>query len=367
MNDVRSILFKVKLAGHGVVNFDSGDQKFTWNALVSQGEKSRFDNVQFAKKRWYKNDQKDKNGDDIFDYKLVISADCLRHNVFVDDFLYQSPNVFSHPDLLYKMIATPSAVLRGYFFAREGKTSFKRKSSITITEAEQTNNAISTIETFSRSGKKEERDQETDTGDTTFFKRECVGEMTYEAMGAIDLRELQFVSMSELYDRLAVLPDDFDVYYRPILEKHLNSKLEKPGYFVIRSSAICTPEFGFAFTSDQQQALVREFFKRLLRTQVTKSAGGYAHVTEVKIKYVRDPLVDRVDSSEGWKALSKEADVEFLPFSFYEQYDHAKAIEIIKVQDEAIKKAKAEGKEKKLEEKKVKAEAKEARAKAQKA
>jgi uncharacterized membrane protein len=78
-------------------------------------------------------------------------------------------------------------------------------------------------------------------------------------------------------------------------------------------------------------------------------------------------LVDRVDSSEGWKALSKEADVEFLPFSFYEQYDHAKAIEIIKVQDEAIKKAKAEGKEKKLEEKKVKAEAKEARAKAQKA
>jgi hypothetical protein len=367
MSDVRSILFKVKLAGHGVVNFDSGDQKFTWNALVSQGEKSRFDNVQFAKKRWYKKDGKDKNGNDLFDYKIVISADCLRHNIFIDDFFYQSPNVFAHPSLLYKMIATPSAVLRGYFFAREGKTSFKRKSSIAITEAEQTNGAISTIETFSRSGKKEERDEETDTGDTTFFKRECVGDIEYMAMGAVDLRELQFVSMSELYDRLAVIPDDFNTYYRPVLEKHLNSRLLEPGYFIIRGSAICTPEYGFTFSADQQQALVREFFKRLLRTQVTKSAGGYAHITEVKIKYVYDPLVDRVDSAEGWKTLGKESEIEFKPFSFYEQYEQAKALEIIKVQDESIQKAKAEGKEKKLEEKKAKAEAKEARTKAKKA
>ena len=303
---VRSILFKIKLAGHGVVNFDSGDQKYTWNALASQGEKSRFDNVQFAKKRWYKKDGKDKNGNEQYDYKLVISADCLRHNIFIDDFFYQSPNVFAHSDLLYKMIATPASVLRGYFFAREGKTSFKRKSAIIITEAEQTNSALSTIETFSRSGKKEERDQETDTGDTTFFKRECVGEIEYEGMGAVDLRELQFVSMSELYDRLAVIPDDYNSRYRPILEKHLNSKLADPGYFVIGSSAICTPEYGFVFSPEQQQILVREFFKRLLRTQVTKSAGGYAQITEVKIKYVSDPLIDRIDSSENWKTLKNE-------------------------------------------------------------
>lgn len=364
MNGVRSILFKVKLAGHGVVNFDSGEQKWTWNALVSQGEKSRYDNVQFAKKRWYKKDSKDKDGNEAYDYKLVISADCLRHNIFVDDYFYQSPNIFAHPGLLNKMIATPASILRGYFFAREGKTSLKRKSAIVITEAEQSNNAISTIETFSRSGKKEERDQESDTGDTTFFKRECVGEIKYEAMGAVDLRELQFVSMSELYDRLALQPDYFEPAYRPILEKHLNTKLSKPGYFIVNGSAICTPEYGFIFTAEQQVMLAREFFKRLLRTQVTKSAGGFAQVTEVQVKYVADPLNDRVDSKEGWKTVTKETDIDFTPFSFYEQYEDKKALELNKELEDAVQKSKSEGKEKKMEDKKNKAAAKEARTKA---
>jgi hypothetical protein len=267
-----------------------------------------------------------------------------------------------HP--LNKMIATPASVLRGYFFAREGQPSFKRKSAIVITEAEQTNNAISTIETFSRSGKKEERDQEADTGDTTFFKRECVGEIEYQAMGAVDLRELQFVSMSELYDRLALQPDHFEPHYRPILEKHLKSKLTNPGYFIITDSAIRTPEYGFTFSAEQQLILVREFFKRLLRTQVTKSAGGYAQVTEVKAKYVIDPLNDRVDSEAGWKIVTKESDIDFTPFNFYEQYEEAKAIELLKEQETAIQKAKSEGKEKKMEDKKKKAAAKEARTKA---
>ena len=65
---VKNILFKLDIQGNGVVNYDSNDQKYLWNKNAEKAgvEFVKYDNVSFAKKRWYK------NGDAI-EKKIIIS------------------------------------------------------------------------------------------------------------------------------------------------------------------------------------------------------------------------------------------------------------------------------------------------------
>ena len=344
----KSILFKVALQGHGIVNYDSNDQKWAWNAMVRNSERVNHENVQFGKHRYYLRD-KDEKGE-IYDRHLVISADCLRHNIFIDDFLFQSPNVFAHPVLFNKMIASVGALLRGYMFAQEGKSALRKKSCLNITEAEQTNDAISTIETFSRSGHREVREDENDTADNSFFKRESIGEITYAAKGSVDLKELQFVSLSELYDRMAVNSDDFTTLYKPELEKALGP-IHDPGYYVIKNSAVQTPEYGFILSGSQIVFLVKELFKRLLRLSINKSSGGYAEVAEVQIKYVEDPLKHRMNIDADWIPLSDEEQIQFDPDIFYERMDDETARSYTKLIEKNLADSKKRSKERKIEQK----------------
>lgn len=335
---VRSILFKTKLVGNGIVNFDSKDQKWTWNKL-NGNEKVFHDNVSFAKKRWYK------NADGTCDRKIIISSDCLRHNVFISDFTYQSPNVFAHDGLFNRMISTPASLLRGYMFASD--TTLKKKSCISISEAQQTNESVSTLDTFSRSGKKESRETTEDASDNSFFKRECIGDIEYEASGFVDLKELQFVSMSELYDRLALNPDHFEDLYRPSLEKHIG-KVSERGYYSIKNSSIPLSEYGLLLTNEQIVFLVKEFFKRLLQLNITK-ATAFARIKEVSIKYVKDPLKDTFDSEEGWETLKTLDQVNFESEVFYQLEDENAA----RKEEEDLKRLLAEQKKENKDKKKA--------------
>ena len=134
---VKNVLFRTKIKGNGVVNFDSSEQKFMFNSTDLHNMKTRHDNVSFAKKKFYKEDDK-------LTYKLSISSDCLRHDIFKEDVLVQSPNVLNSKHVLYSFIASPASLLRGYLFANQTET-LKRKGALTITDAEQTCNAVSYI------------------------------------------------------------------------------------------------------------------------------------------------------------------------------------------------------------------------------
>lgn len=322
---IKNVMFKVKFVGHGVVNYDSSDQSYIYNKLVEDGEKSIHKNVSYAKKQFYV----DKDGKT--KYKLVISSDCLRHNIFIDDFMFQSPKVATYPDALKMSIGTVASMLRGYMFTSKNNGTQKRKSPITITEALQTCNAIPKIETFSKSGFKiikEGEDKEHQDGDTTLFKRETIGDIEYESEGFIDIRELQFCSLSEQYGRMAFSSDEFkDI--KTYLEKSIGSKIqETPQYYTPKNSSVCLPELGFMFTNKQQVKLVREFFKRLLRMTIKKT-HSYARVSEVHVKFSSDPIMDNFESKRGWIKLTDENMIDFSPYNFYEKwdYDHGKTVE----------------------------------------
>jgi hypothetical protein len=138
---VKNILFRLNIEGEGVVNFDSNDQKTMYNGTnLYKNYGATTNNVQYAKKNFYSDSEGNLN------FKLKISSDCIRHGLFAKDVLNQSPNIVSNELIYYSYIASPAMILRGYLFT-DAKYASKRKSAITITSAEQSNGAVSHIET----------------------------------------------------------------------------------------------------------------------------------------------------------------------------------------------------------------------------
>lgn len=347
MRKAKSILFRTTIKGYGVVNYDGGDQKYTFNALAKNQEKSRHDNVTYAKKQWTS-----MNDDGTADYKLIISTDCLKHEIFKNEMEFQSPNIIHHKSLLLNAIASPAMLLRGYMFAAKDSATLKRSSAITLSDAIQTNNAMSTIETFARSGQKTTDENQSDT---TFFKKETIGDIEYQSEGSIDLMKLQFLSTDECFDRMALDPDMFSSYLG-VLSTRMPVAGEL-GYYKIKGSIIDIPEYGYAFSNDNVVYLTKMFFEKLLGVSIKKSRS-YAEVVDVEYKIVYDPLVDKFNSESGWEKLTKDNldDFTFDMEDFYVPVDYDNAIIQRRDMDEKVKENMVktkEQKEKKQKEKKT--------------
>lgn len=315
MSKVKNILFRMKLNGNGIVNYDSNEQKWVYNSLPTEKlnhMKTRHENVSYAKKRFFG------SGDDI-NSKIVISSDCLRHNIFIKESQTQSPNLIHNESLLYSFIASPSSLLRGYLFAKE--ETLKRSGALSICDALQSNDSVSTLETFSRSGAKN-TDTEKEGSDNSFYKKEVIGDITYETNGVVDLMQLQFVSCDQIFDRYAFNPDLFPFYKQLMATKipNFNSEL---GYHQQIWSDVKIPEYGFMLSNDNVVFMVKELFKKLLTLDIHKK-NAFANVVSLEYKLVYNPIEDTMYNEENWIPVSNQSDIEAIDFemeNFYQLED----------------------------------------------
>lgn len=350
MEKVKSILFKLELKGKGVVNFDGKDHKLMWN-LNKLGTYVNYDNVTFAKKHLYEDENGNKS------YKLSISSNCLRNQIFE---CIQSPNVCHSENLLMAFIASPTGLLRGYLYPDFG---IKRTSAFQIADAEQVNNSKSFIEFHSRSGEKLKKDVITDANnveneekdsDVTLFSKESIGDVVYETKGYINLSELQFISASDCYDRKAFNSDLFEKYGK-VLKLSIPTFNSELNYYTYKPSDIKLPEYGLLLSNEDVNQLVKILLRKILGMSIKRSKA-YAEVTSVKIKLVKNVLTDKFDSEDNWLELTPET-IDSLKFDsevFYELFDYNEA----KAQDEEIKKSLDELSKAKGDKKKAKNEAK---------
>lgn len=338
MKKVKNILFKIELEGNGIVNYDSGEQGFTVSK-TDLGGNTRHNNVSYAKKNFYESEEDGK-----LNYKIKIASDCLRKEIFARDMVAQTPNISHSESIILSYIASPVSLLRGYLFPSE-KT-IKRKGAISMTDAEQTSNGKSFLEFFSKSG---EKVSESDSGksDTSIFKKETIGNITYSSVGNIDLSELQFVSADPMFDRYSFNPDLFPMY-KTLLNAKIGNFNSELGYFKMGSSVNEVPEYGFKLSNENLVTLTKEFFHRLLSTNIRRNKS-YASVTKVEYKLVIDPIVDTLKNGEGWITLTSNEDLEKLNFSTVDNYvevdlEESKKLreEIDLLKKEAGAKAKAE-------------------------
>lgn len=364
MTKSKTILVKAEMIGKGVVQFDSNEQKWVHNQC-SGVQLVRHNNVSLAKAS-YKVIGKDENGKDILQKTLKISGDGLRHAAHVEAMPYHTPNIAVHPAIKIKFQGSIDAQQRGYFLVDEGKSE-RRKSCYAITSASEISGAKTIIETHSRSGAKEvNADKEVgDAGDTSFFARESVGETRYGFTAAINLEELSFIPISDLFDRRAIIDDHVDAF-RAELSKNLGMPVPAPAYFTRKGTSYAVPEKGIKLSSEAVKFLAIDLIKKLAGINIQKSQTGFAKVLSLSVKLVNDPLVDTESSPEGWITVRVDGSAVSLselqssldPESGYEEVNLEEAEATLKKFDEAIKAAvvakREDKKEKKAKEKKSK-------------
>lgn len=308
---LKSILFKGTIKGNGIVNYDAKDQKWMLKKYKFDewGNALKFDNIKIAKHALVKTGN-DENGKPQYEVRLKISSNCLRNAIFKEDHPFQNSMILHSKKLLNMSIASVGSLLRGYMFEQEGFTGLKRKSPVIITDAEQIAGGLPTIDVHSTSGAKKTKESEDDTSDTSLFYKETVGDVEYSFKGAINLPDLQFIPLSDTFDRMAVNPDDFETLYKPYLERSIGSKINDPGFYMINGAVNAVPEEGVLLSQAQTAFLVKEFFKRLLSLTITRNASGYASLDGLQVKFVRDPLKDRMDDDTGWTTVKNVDDIQ---------------------------------------------------------
>lgn len=310
---IKNILFKLEIEGDGIVNFDSSQQRFI-HIADNKNHLSHFhDNVTYSKKNFY-----GKAGEEGFRWRIKISSDCMKKEMFGEDLIAHTSKLAHNDDLLYGYISSPLAIIRGYMDTTRKEDVIKRKGAITLCDAEQVCDAMPYLETFSKAGHREKNNGDSDKGDNTFYTKETVGKIRYEGDGDINLIELQFSSCDEIYGRYNFDPDKFELYkqYYELYFPESNLQLD---YYQLKTNSIDIPEYGIKFGTDEIKYMIKEFFKRLLGMNI-KRRGSYAKTATLKIKLVENPLVDTRESEDNWITISNESEIENLDFDIQDYY-----------------------------------------------
>lgn len=318
---IKNVKFEVELEGHGIVNYDSGDQKFLWNRESKAGNKNKFtsadNNNMYAKKHYFRGE------DGSLDYKLKISSDCLRNAIFSGDAIVTNPKIMHHKVLLNSFIGSTLGLVRGYMFANKQET-IKRKSPLTITSAIQTNNTESYMEFYSRSGEKVVGD-DSGTGDTTIFNKESIGDMSYSARGFFNIGDLEFISADTNHDRCSFNPDDYSIL-KIFLSKSLPNFDAEPGYYQLTTATTEAGEYGIKLTNEQVVYLIKEALKRIYNINITRS-GSYAKLNKMRIQLVSDTI--NLENNK-WVEITSISDIENLIFETQEYYTKLEDSQVLK-------------------------------------
>lgn len=351
MKKVKCIDFRLKIKGEDIVNGDSTEQKFQFldKPNVKQRLWSRHDNISYGKKNFYK----DSDGNDY--YKIVISSDCLTKAIFSEDVIAQNPRIIHDPLLFNSYIASPYGILHGYLlFDKENESAttktFARTSPINLSAAEQTCNAVSTITTCSRSGEKITSE---DSADNSFFKRETVGKIEYEATGQINLDGLQFIPVDYVLRQAALNEDEYEKYYKPFLQTRLKNFDSNLDFYTKNTSVSDFPEKGVLLTNENIVDLVKDYFTRLMKLDIRRKRA-YATISELQYKLIYDVIDDRINTEDNWVTIQSRSDIESINFEseiFYSEVknsDTLKVREVINAKAEDMRKMSSKKKAKKV-------------------
>ena len=312
---IKSVDFKIKALGHGVVN---------WNgptSLTGDGGKT-VDNHTLPKLRGYTNltgkvkeetgykYKKEATDIDFKENPLYISQNCIRHHLFRNQAFDVHYANKSKTDELTNMLASVTGLVRGYVVPSSQN---KRTSPLLIEDfVDQLGNG--NFEQFGQAG---ERDS------SSFFSKTTFGDTEYIAYGSISIEQLQFISLDKKFDReamgikvgqgasVALAVQNFiqslNPALKPIATFHEN---------YVRSGTIFEEgEVGILLNQDAIQALV-DYTIELITELSIRQAKSYMYVDEVLVDYNDGNKMMRIKRDEG--SIAVTPDIEFATY-FYQK------------------------------------------------
>lgn len=309
---IKSVDFKIKAVGHGVVN---------WNGPTTlTGDSGKtVDNHTLPKLRGYTNltgKIKDETGykykkeaTDI-DFKktpLYISQNCIRHHLFKE----QSFDLhFAREKNLEKVLASITGLIRGYVVP---SSQCKRTSPLLIEDfVDQLGNG--NFEQFGQAG---ERDS------SSFFSKTTFGDTEYLSYGSISIEQLQFISLDKKFDRASMIIKEGQG--EEVAEtvqnfiKQLNPSLNPVATFhsnYVRKGTIFEEgECGILLNDDAIKAIIEHTLSRIADLSI-RQAKGYMYVDEITVDYN--------DSHKMMRVKRDESEIVTEPQSQFAQYFYAK-------------------------------------------
>lgn len=308
---IKSVDFKIKAYGHGVVN---------WNGpttLSSEGK--TVDNHTLPKLRGYTNltgkvkeetgYQYKKEATDI-DFKetpLYISQNCIRHHLFRDQAFDLH---FAGEKSLEQVLASITGLIRGYVVPA---SQCKRTSPLLLEDfVDQLGNG--NFEQFGQAG---ERDS------SSFFSKTTFGDTEYVSYGSISIEQLQFISLDNKFDRCAmVIKDNQGEQVAKSVEdfiKSLNPERNPKAVFhanYVRKGTIYEQgEVGILLDQQAITTLI-ETALEMLEELAIRQAKGYMYVDSIEVDYN--------DSNKMMRIKRSPEDVKSQPQSDYAVYFEGK-------------------------------------------
>jgi hypothetical protein len=309
---IKSVDFKIKALGHGVVN---------WNGpttLTGDGVKT-VDNHTLPKLRGYTNLTGKVKEDTGYQYKkeatdidfkktpLYISQNCIRHHLFREqafDIHYAKKNN------LQQVLASITGLIRGYVVP----ASQNKRTSPLLMEDFVDHLGNGNFEQFGQAG---ERDS------SSFFSKTTFGDTAYTSYGSISIEQLQFISLDKKFDREAMgikegqgegVAQGVEDFIKS-LNSNLNPKASFHKNYVRNGTIFEEGEVGILLNNDAIQALI-EYTLMLISELSIRQAKSYMYVDEI--------LVDYNDSSKMMRIKHDESDISELAETDYATYFYAK-------------------------------------------
>lgn len=303
--EAKNFIFRATLEGEGVVNFDANDARRQVLNYGNPACKEAYfnDNVKIAKSSYtFTEDTFTEDGEIVPTYvrNLKISSNCLRHHIFNVD--VRNGRICKNDAILASVISSPEYQLQGYLFASD---SIKKKSPVTISDAEETSGAVITPELGSVAGDKSE---------TSLYYTENVGRTAYTFIGAISPKDIEFLSADDFFERRGVKSEwvETDNGLLNLAFKQRYGELPYTLDYCTATGNVFTKhigEKGLHFSEKYVKELISIFFKKLLFLDISRSKA-YAKISRLEVKPVYDAIMDTVDNPKGWITISSEESVD---------------------------------------------------------
>lgn len=294
---IKSVDFKIKAVGHGVVNWNGSPQLEFWKDGASKPTK--VSNHNMPKLRGYSNikdfwedgspkSYQHPSSVDFSKVKLYISQNCIRHHLFrCEPYNLQSPELLKQP---IKLLCSLVGLLRGYVIP---KNENKRTSPLLLTDfVDQLGNG--NYEQMGQSGSKEKKEnKDGKESSNSIFSKTTFGDTEYIAYGSISIEQLQFIPLCADFGRQAYIVNNHSEgkEVAKTLTKYLQETLGRENAlatyhenYVRRGSIFDEGEQGILLNDDAIDVLVNEMVG-LIKDLNIKQAKGYMFVEDVSVDY----------------------------------------------------------------------------------
>lgn len=308
---IKSVDFKIKARGHGVVN---------WNGPTTLSNDGKtVDNHTLPKLRGYTNltgkikeetGYKYKKEATDIDFKktpLYISQNCIRHHLFRE----QAFDLHYAGDKnMVPVLASITGLVRGYVVPA---SQCKRTSPLLLEDfVDQLGNG--NFEQFGQAGARDS---------SSFFSKTTFGDTEYISYGSISIEQIQFISLDKKFDRcsMVIKEGEGEKVAKAVQDfiKSLNPSLNPEATFhtnYVRQGTIFEEgEVGIFLNNDAIQTLVDHTLERVNNLSI-RQAKGYM--------YVDDVLVDYNDSTRMMRIKHNPSAIEPKQKSKYAVYFYAK-------------------------------------------